>query len=157
MIELATILDPKSDLSLEQKYHLSSAPINTRSPLIKNGYLKYVNAVLNHKVIKYKSSSKTTGLAKTQLELLQAEDEVKKISLYLWLSYKFPEIFPDKVKAQIARVEINNFCENSLKSNKTLTPIRRESRNNSSRRFTHNKDNENNNYRKRRDSRRKNY
>ena len=153
MIELATMLDPKSELSLEQKYHLSSAPINTRSPLIKNGYLKYVNAVLSHKVIKYKSSSKTTGIAKTQLELLQAEDEVKKISLYLWLSYKFPEIFPDKIKAQIARVEINNFCENSLKSNKSLTPIKREPRNNTRKRYDR-KDDKSNAYKKRRDSRR---
>jgi ATP-dependent RNA helicase SUPV3L1/SUV3 len=153
MIELATILDPKGELTLEQKYHLSSAPINTRSPLIKNGYLKYVNAVLTHRVIKYKSSSKTTGIAKTQLELLQAEDEVKKISLYLWLSYKFPEIFPDKVKAQIARVEINNFCENSLKSNKSLAPIQRETRNNSRKRFD-NKDNKSTNYKKRGESRR---
>ena len=152
MIELATILDPKSELSLEQKYHLSSAPINTRSPLIKNGYLKYVNAVLTHRVIKYKSSSKTVGIAKTQLELLQAEDEVKKISLYLWLSYKFPEIFPDKDKAQVARIQINNFCENSLKSNKSLTPIQRESKNHSRKRFN-DKDKKSTNYRKRRDSR----
>lgn len=122
MIELSDILDQKNELSLEQKFHLSSAPMNTRSPLIKNGYLKYVNAVLNRQVIKYRPSSKITGIATTQMELLQAEDEVKKISLYLWLSYKFPELFPDKEKAQMMRIQINNFCENSLKSNKSLTP-----------------------------------
>ena len=126
MIELAFLLDQKSDLSLEDKYALASAPINTRSPLIKNGYLKYVDAVLNHKVIKYRLMSKITGLAKTQLELLQAEDEVKKISLYLWLSYKFPHLFPDKEKAENLRIQVNNFCENSLKSNKSLRPMQRD-------------------------------
>jgi len=153
MIELAQILDQKNELNLEQKYHLSSAPINTRSPLIKNGYLKYVNAVLNHKVIKYKFSSKITGIAKTQLELLQAEDEVKKISLYLWLSYKFPELFPDKTKAEITRIEINNFCENSLKSNKSLQPIRRDSKNNFHKKRYENRNKQEDDYKKRKSSR----
>ncbi|MGB5866321.1 MAG: helicase-related protein [Arcobacteraceae bacterium] len=123
MLELSFMLDQKKDLSLEDKYMLSNAPINTRSPLILNGYKKYVNAILTHSVTKFRLSSKIGGIAKTQLELLQAEDEVKKISLYLWLSYKLPELFPDKQKAELYRVEINNFCENSLKSNKTLKPM----------------------------------
>ena len=120
MIELAEILDQKSDLSLEDKYLLSSAPINIRSPLIKNGYLEYVNAILHHRVVKYKVNSKTKGVAQTQKELLIAEDEVKKISLYLWLSYKFSELFPDKEKAETMRIKLNRYCENSLKSNKVL-------------------------------------
>lgn len=120
MIELAEILDNKPELSLEDKYMLSSAPINTRSPLIKNGYINYVNAVLNHTVTRYRVSTKTSGIAKTQKDLLLAEDEVKKISLYLWLSYKLPHLFPDKDKAEQIRIELNNYCENSLKSNKLL-------------------------------------
>jgi len=135
MLELSFMLDQKLDLSLEDKYMLSNAPINTRSPLIVSGYKKYVDAILNHKVTKYKLSSKITGIASTQLELLQAEDEVKKISLYLWLSYKFPELFPDKQKAEQYRIEINNFCENSLKSNKRLKPMI--NRNNSHNRGQH--------------------
>jgi ATP-dependent RNA helicase SUPV3L1/SUV3 len=129
MLELSMMLDQKQDLSLEDKYMLSNAPINTRSPLILNGYKKYVNAILNHKVVKYKISTKISGIASTQLELLQAEDEVKKISLYLWLSYKLPELFPDKQKAEIYRVEVNNFCESSLKSNKSLKPMIQRDRN----------------------------
>jgi ATP-dependent RNA helicase SUPV3L1/SUV3 len=126
MIELAMLLDTKENLSLEEKYHLSSAPINTRSPLLKSAYLKYVDAVLKHKVMKFKLVTKISGIAKTQMELLQAEDEVKKISLYLWLSFKFPEIFPDKEKANRARAALNSFCENSLKSNKSLVRPRRD-------------------------------
>jgi len=126
MLELSVMLDTKQSLSLSDKYMLSSAPINTRSPLIKNGYIKYVNAILKNKVVKYEAQSRVKGIAKTQQEMLVAEDEVKKISLYLWLSYKFPEIFPDKEKAMYTRVLVNNFCENSLKSNKKLQPIRRD-------------------------------
>ena len=43
------------------------------------------------------------------------EDEVKKISLYLWLSYKLPELFPDHDKAYILRNSFNSFIEKSLK------------------------------------------
>jgi len=139
MLELSLMLDQKDDLSLEDKYMLSNAPINTRSPLILSGYKKYVNAILTHSVTKFRLSSKIGGIARTQLELLQAEDEVKKISLYLWLSYKLPELFPDKHKAELCRVEINNFCENSLKSNKRLKPMENRSRN---------RNDGNNNYRK---------
>lgn len=121
MTQLAQILDKKTFMGLEDKYMLASAPINTRSPLILNAYLKYVNAVLNHKVVKYQLTSKVFGLAKSQKELLSAEDEVKKISLYLWLSYKFPELFPDNEKAAKIRTDVNTFCENSLKSNKALS------------------------------------
>jgi len=120
MIELAEILDNKPELSLEEKYMLASAPINTRSPLIKSGYIKYVNAILNHTVTRYRLTTKTSGIAKTQRDLLLAEDEVKKISLYLWLSYKLPHLFPDKDKAEQIRIELNYYCENSLKSNKLL-------------------------------------
>jgi ATP-dependent RNA helicase SUPV3L1/SUV3 len=147
MIELAQILDQKQNLSLSDKYMLASAPINTKSPIIKNGYIKYVNAVLKHQVVKFKISTKTSGIAKTQKELLTAEDEVKKISLYLWLSYKLPKLFPDKTKAEQIRVELNNFCENSLKSNKSLKPmLKSRERNYRSKRGRYRKDSKNNSY-----------
>jgi len=133
MFELANMLDQREELSLEDKYLLSSAPINTRSPLIAKGYRQYVNAILNHKVTKYKHNIKTTSIAKTQLELLQAEDEIKKISLYLWLSYKFPNLFPSKDKAEYERIALNNFCERSLKSNKNFKSQRRTNFRNKSR------------------------
>jgi ATP-dependent RNA helicase SUPV3L1/SUV3 len=115
MISLANILDKKAKLSLEQKFILSQAPINTRSPLIKDAYFRYINAVLNNKPYEYKSFIKTSKKARTQDDLLKAEDEVKKISLYLWLSYKLPDIFVDEKFANNMKVKVNKYCENSLK------------------------------------------
>ena len=114
MISLAKILDTKSSLSLDDKYMLASAPINTRSPLIKNAYLKYVNNILNHKTTPYKSMFR--GKVKTYDDLLKLEDEIKKISLYLWLCYKLPDIFIDKDKALKTQIELNKLCQTSLKS-----------------------------------------
>jgi len=115
MINLSKILDKKKDLSLEQKYILSQAPINTRSPLIKDAYFRYINAVLYKKPYKYISLINTNKKAKSSDDLLKAEDEVKKISLYLWLSYKLPDIFVDIDYANNMRVKVNKYCEESLK------------------------------------------
>ncbi len=115
MINLSKILDKKKNLSLEQKYILSQAPINTRSPLIKDAYFRYINAVLNNKPFKYVSLVNTNKKAKNSDDLLKAEDEVKKISLYLWLSYKLPDVFIDIDYANKMRVKVNKYCEDSLK------------------------------------------
>ena len=116
MLELSSILDKKESLTLEEKYILSSAPINTKSPLIRDAFFTYVNAIVKNKPCNYRLQIDLKRLAKTELELLKAEDEVKKISLYLWLSYKIPEIFFDTKKAFKARAAVNKYCEDSLKS-----------------------------------------
>ncbi len=118
MIELSHIIKSKKGLTLEEKYLLAQAPVSTKSPLIKSAYNNYINAIIKKEVVPYKSSVNTSGIAKTELELLKAEDEVKKISLYLWMAYKFPELFPDSEAAELARVRVNRYCEASLKSNR---------------------------------------
>ena len=115
MINLANILDKKVKLTLEQKFMLSQAPINTRSPLIKDAYFRYINAVLNNKPYSYRSLVNVKKQAKNADDLLKAEDEVKKISLYLWLSYKFPLVFIDYEFANNMRLNVNKYCEDSLK------------------------------------------
>ncbi|OQX73805.1 MAG: RNA helicase [Campylobacteraceae bacterium 4484_4] len=120
MIEVSRLIDAKKGLTLEEKYMLSQAPVSTRSPLIKSAFLFYVDSIIKKKVVRYKPSIKLKGTARTELELLKAEDEVKKISLYLWLSFKLPDLFPDTQKAITARTLVNRYCEASLKVKKLL-------------------------------------
>ena len=114
MLDLAILLDTKTHLKLEEKYILSSAPTNTKSPLLRDAYLAYVRAVIEKKPVPYRLMISLKHPPKTELELLKAEDEVKKISLYLWLSYKFPTIFFDTINALKMRIAVNQYCENSL-------------------------------------------
>jgi ATP-dependent RNA helicase SUPV3L1/SUV3 len=121
MIETSKIVENHHQyLTLEQKYILAQAPINTRSPLILSGFKFYLTAISQRKNIQYKLSININKPATTQLELLKAEDEVKKISLYLWLSYKLPDIFTDEMKARDLRSKVNLYIEKSLKNNKEL-------------------------------------
>jgi ATP-dependent RNA helicase SUPV3L1/SUV3 len=120
MIEASTIVDKRDKLTLEEKYLLSQAPITTKSTIILQAFEAYIAAVIKKRVCHYKPSITLPKKAVTQKDLLLVEDEVKKISLYLWLSYKFPEIFPDYEKAVILRNSFNSFIENSLKLNLKL-------------------------------------
>lgn len=125
MITAAKILDDKMNLKLEEKYMLSLAPITTKSTLIIQAYQAYIAAILKNRVTRYKPSITLPKKAKTQKDLLLVEDEIKKISLYLWLCFKVPELFPDSNKAIMSRNVLNQFIENSLKSNIKLQDERR--------------------------------
>lgn len=116
MIQTSKILDSKKSMKLEEKYLFAQAPVSLNSPLVKSAYIFYINSILNKNKVKYKATITLKDIAKTENELLQAEDEVKKISLYLWLSYKFPNYFTDYDKAYIIREKINRIIENSLKA-----------------------------------------
>ncbi len=152
MIELSKILDQKNNMKLEDKYLLSQAPVSTKSPLIRSAYFHYINAVMNGSIVNYRSSVNTRGSAKTQRELLKAEDEVKKISLYLWIAYKLPNLFPDASLAVNTRAEVNRYCETSLKSRKIDFDIKEQSR-----RDNRNKSNDENNQRDGNYKRRRNH
>ena len=117
MLEAAKIVDTRFNLKLDDKYLLAQAPITTKSNLILQAYEAYIASVIKKKVCHYKPSITLPKKAITQRDLLLVEDEVKKISLYLWLSYKFPELFPDHDKAYILRNSFNSFIEKSLKGN----------------------------------------
>ncbi len=120
LIEAASIVDKRDKLSLEDKYLLAQAPITTKSTIILQAYEAYIAAVIKNKICRYKPSITLPKKAITQKDLLLVEDEVKKISLYLWLSYKFPDIFLDYDKAVILRNSFNSFIEKSLKMNLKL-------------------------------------
>ena len=115
MIEAAKIVDTKINLKLEEKYLLAQAPITAKSNIIIQAYDAYIASVIKKRVCHYKPSITLPKKAITQRDLLLVEDEVKKISLYLWLSYKFPELFPDHDKAYILRNSFNSFIEKSLR------------------------------------------
>ncbi|NLO17348.1 MAG: RNA helicase [Arcobacter butzleri] len=103
-----------SNVQLDIKYILAQAPMAIKSPLVKRAYILYIKSIKEQKTVEYKSSITLSRNAKDEDELLRAEDEIRKITLYLWLSYKFPHIFVDSTRALHYRTLINKFIENSL-------------------------------------------
>ncbi len=114
MVEAAKIVDGY-DIDLPTKFHLACAPLSLRSPYIVAAYERYLHLLEKDEFIPYLPPANLGSFANSTDELLEAEDYVKEISLYLWLSYRFEEYFFDAEKAKQTRVKLNNFIENSLK------------------------------------------
>ncbi len=113
MLEAAHIVDAY-DLDIATKYHLACAPLTLKSPYIISAYESYILALEKKMPVEYKPPILIGGYAQTTEELLRAEDMVKEISLYLWLSYRFKEYFIDAEKARQYRGVLNKFIEESL-------------------------------------------
>ena len=113
MLEAAKIVD-SYDLDIATKYHLSCAPLTLKSPYIISAYEGYIHALEKKEPIYYHPPKLEGEYAQTSQELLLAEDMVKEISLYLWLSYRFKDYFVDEEKARKYRGVLNRYIEKSL-------------------------------------------
>ncbi|GIU00017.1 hypothetical protein TSL6_05230 [Sulfurovum sp. TSL6] len=114
MLEIAAIVS-EYDLDLKTRFYLSCAPASISSPYIESVFHRYIRQIEAGGKVLYIPPRDLPAFAQTNDMLLNAEDRVREISLYLWLSFKFPDIFEDTDKAMAARVRLNNFIENSLR------------------------------------------
>jgi len=116
MLEAAKIVD-RFDLDIATKYHLACAPLTLKSPYIISAYESYILALEKKEPVRYTPPALNGSYAQTADDLLRAEDMVKEISLYLWLSYRFGEYFVDEQKARISRGVLNKYIEQTLQQN----------------------------------------
>lgn len=114
MLEIAAIVD-EYELDLKTRYYLSCAPASISSPYIESVFHRYIKQIEAGGQVLYLPPRDLPAFAQTNDMLLNAEDRVREISLYLWLSFKFPDIFQDTKKALESRVRLNNYIENSLR------------------------------------------
>ncbi|MGE4419264.1 MAG: SUV3 C-terminal domain-containing protein [Sulfurimonas sp.] len=123
MLEVSVLVD-SYDLDIATKYHLACAPLTLKSPYIVAAYESYLGALEKNMPIPYIAPPLSGSYALTTDELLRAEDMVKEISLYLWLSYRFSDYFVDAGRARAARGVLNKFIENSLQQSQLATKCR---------------------------------
>lgn len=113
MVEVSMLID-NYDLDIASKYHLACAPISLKSPYIMAVFDSYLHSLEKKLPISYVMPKLYGDTAYTSDELLRAEDMVKEISLYLWLSYRFEDYFIDHERAYAARGVLNRYIEKSL-------------------------------------------
>jgi len=123
MLEVSVLVD-SYDLDIATKYHLACAPLTLKSPYIVSAFESYLGALEKKMPIPYIAPPLSGSYAQTTDELLRAEDMVKEISLYLWLSYRFSDYFIDANRARAARGVLNKFIENSLQQSQLATKCR---------------------------------
>ncbi len=113
MLEIATIVG-QYDLELRSRYHLACAPVSINSPYIESVFRRYLGLLEKDQTVPYIPPRELPPYAHTNEELLNAEDRVKEVSLYLWLSFRFSEQFTQTTQAIEARERLNRFIETSL-------------------------------------------
>jgi ATP-dependent RNA helicase SUPV3L1/SUV3 len=123
MLEAAALVD-KYDLDIATKFHLACAPLTLKSPYILSAYENYILLLEKKVPVPYAPPALIGSYAQTAEELLRAEDMVKEISLYLWLSYRFKEYFLDEQKARQYRSVLNRFIEESLQQSRFASKCR---------------------------------
>jgi len=114
LIEVAQYTD-RYELDLSSKYHMACAPLSTQSPYLVEMFSSYIAHMEKEKPVPYEESQIHGEYAESMETLLHIEDLVKEVSLYLWLNYRFPEIFFEPEKARNARIKLNKFIEKTLK------------------------------------------
>ncbi len=117
MIEVAKIVD-EYDLDLISKYHLACAPVTISSPHIEDAFKRYLTLLEQDKEVNFIVPNIKNSKAVSYDALLKAEDIVKEVSLYLWLSFKFSDKFKDIEIAKETRDRLNAYIEKSLKDAK---------------------------------------
>ena len=114
MLEIATIVDDYK-LDLKTRYHLACAPASISSSYIESVLHRYIRQIEANKPVAYIPPRDLPPFAHTNEMLLNAEERVREISLYLWLSFRFDGLFPDTKLAIQTRGRLNSFIETSLK------------------------------------------
>ena len=116
MINLATILDEFRDLSLAHRLQLAAAPVDARSEWMLYEFHDWMalHAVGDPVHLKALPHAFTKQRAASDDELRSAESEAKRLTLYAWLSYRYPESFPDLAICSQQRVDLDRFIERSL-------------------------------------------
>ncbi|WP_457595365.1 helicase-related protein [Hydrogenimonas sp.] len=114
MLEIAKMVDLYR-LDLKSKYHLSCAPLSLGSAYLESVFHRYLISLERGEPIPFALPEELPPVAQTSDMLFDAEERVKEVSLYLWLSYRFPEAFVDTQKALETREILNSFIERSLR------------------------------------------
>ena len=114
MLEISAIVD-EYQLDLKTRFNLACAPASISSPYIESTFHRYIRQIEAGRNVEYLPPRDLPKFAQTNEMMLNAEDRVREISLYLWLSFKFGDLFPHVEEALRARVRLNSFIEASLK------------------------------------------
>ncbi len=114
MIEVSKIVD-EYNLDLVSKYHLACAPVSINSPYLQKVFHRYIKHIENGEVVPFSETKNLPKKAISYNALLNAEDRVKEVSLYLWLSFKFSDKFLETDKARATRDNLNKYIEKSLR------------------------------------------
>ena len=116
MIQLADLADRHPSIPLAERLTLASAPVDMRIEWLIQEYGSWigVRATAGEVHLAPLPPVFQKERAFSDDELRGAEMEAKRLTLYAWLAYRFPETFPDLAHCSAQRRALDAFIERSL-------------------------------------------
>lgn len=117
MLELAALTDA-TGMALEDRFTFTCAPVDARNAFIMRSYQLWMASFsegrrsrLDRLPSRYEH---TTGEADPEA-FYHAEVQVKLLTVYAWLAYRYPDQFPDLAECDRQRAVLNGYIERTLR------------------------------------------
>lgn len=116
MIKLAELADRYRDVPLAERLAFSCAPVDAKLEWLVEEFDMWMRAYAVGEEVRLEPlrSGYMKERAAHDQELMAAEQEAKRLTLYAWLAYRFPDTFPDLAECTAQRVALDRFIERSL-------------------------------------------
>lgn len=117
MIELASLADSVG-MPLEDKFVFACAPVDTRNAYMMRMYQLWMQSFAAGRVSRPEKliSVYTRPIGEIDPEAFyQAEVQVKLLTVYAWLAYRYPSTFPDLEECDRQRRILNTYIERTLR------------------------------------------
>ncbi|XP_065371873.1 ATP-dependent RNA helicase SUV3 homolog, mitochondrial [Calliphora vicina] len=105
-------------LPLRARYVFCCAPINRKMPFVCSMFLKITRQYSRGEPLTFEFITKNCGwpfsLPKTIVDLVHLESVFDVMDLYLWLSYRFMDLFPDSVSVRAAQKELDEIIQQGV-------------------------------------------
>ncbi|KAH8417689.1 hypothetical protein KR222_004426 [Zaprionus bogoriensis] len=105
-------------LPLRARYVFCCSPINRKMPFVCSMFLKIARQYSRNEPITFdfieRNCSLPCKLPKTILDLVHLEAVFDVMDLYLWLSYRFMDLFPEAAKVRDAQKELDEIIQQGV-------------------------------------------
>lgn len=105
-------------LPLRARYVFCCAPINRRMPFVCSMFLKFARQYSRNEPMTFDWLMGHCGwpfaLPKTIIDLVHLEAVFDVMDLYLWLSYRFMDLFPDAILVREIQKELDNIIQQGV-------------------------------------------
>ncbi|XP_037574905.1 ATP-dependent RNA helicase SUV3 homolog, mitochondrial [Dermacentor silvarum] len=98
-------------LPLRARYVFCCSPINQKMPFVCSMFLKFARQYSRNEQLTYQWLGRNIGwplaIPKSIMDLVHLEAVFDVLDLYLWLSYRFPDLFPDAEAVRAMQQELD--------------------------------------------------
>ncbi|KAF3783367.1 ATP-dependent RNA helicase [Nymphaea thermarum] len=115
ILKVAAVID-EMPLSLEDKYLFCISPVDMNDEISGQGLVQFAESYSKRGVVHLKEifTPGTLQVPKSQIELMELESIHKVLDLYVWLSFRLEESFPDREVASAQKEMCNLLIEEFL-------------------------------------------